>query len=140
MRRWRDVLETKGHLVVSRWIEGNHEISEAQASLSADHADDECRRFAQEDVDDLIDADVFLSLSDPANFRTGRGGRHVELGLALAWGKPVILVGERENVFHWLPQVKVVPGFIDAVNLLSGKGGQGYARRKGDETVSGRSG
>jgi hypothetical protein len=29
----------------------------------------------------------------------------VELGYALGLGKPVVLVGERENVFHWCPGV-----------------------------------
>jgi hypothetical protein len=30
------------------------------------------------------------------------GGRHVEFGLALAQGKRMIMVGPRENVFHYL--------------------------------------
>jgi len=38
-----------------------------------------------------------------------RGGRHVEFGLALAQGKHLILVGQPENVFHHLPQVRVIP-------------------------------
>ena len=38
-----------------------------------------------------------------------RGGWHVEFGLALAQGKHLILVGQPENVFHHLPQVRVIP-------------------------------
>lgn len=35
-----------------------------------------------------------------------RGGVHVELGVALAWKKPVHLVGHRTHFFHHLPQVR----------------------------------
>jgi hypothetical protein len=38
-----------------------------------------------------------------------RGGRHVELGAALAAGKRVCVVGHRENVFCWLPIVEYFP-------------------------------
>ena len=35
------------------------------------------------------------------------GGTHTELGLALAWGKRIFLIGEMGNTFHWLPQVEL---------------------------------
>ena len=60
------------------------------------------------------------------HFRSGRGGRHVEFGLAIAWGKPVYLVGERENVFHWLPQVRVFPALDEVVNYLKTIRGDRY--------------
>jgi hypothetical protein len=41
--------------------------------------------------------------------RTGTGGRHVETGIAIATGKPVVVYGDRENVFHYLPTVRCVP-------------------------------
>lgn len=36
----------------------------------------------------------------------GRGGRHVEFGLAVALGKRLIVIGHRENLFHHLPAVE----------------------------------
>lgn len=36
------------------------------------------------------------------------GGRHVELGMAIAWKIPILIIGERSNVFHVLPQVRVI--------------------------------
>lgn len=40
--------------------------------------------------------------------RTGatRGGRHVELGIALGMMKRVWIVGPRENIFCWLDDVR----------------------------------
>lgn len=40
-----------------------------------------------------------------------RGGRHVEFGLAIAWEKRIVVIGPRENIFHWLPMVEHYPNF-----------------------------
>jgi hypothetical protein len=37
------------------------------------------------------------------------GGRHVEFGYGMAKGKRLVLIGERENVFHDHPSVEVYP-------------------------------
>lgn len=115
MREWRNELEKRGFVVRSRWIEGNHEITDVDN-------DSERRRFALEDMEDLRRASLVIVRSDPSFFRSGRGGRHVELGMALAWGKPIILVGERENVFHWLHDITVVPTFEDAIRNIRQQG------------------
>ncbi len=41
----------------------------------------------------------------PVN-NNSRGGRNVELGIALGRGKTVIVVGPYENIFTWLPEVR----------------------------------
>jgi hypothetical protein len=53
--------------------------------------------------------DVLLLLKPVASHRTTTGGHHVETGVALAMGMPVVLLGERENVFHHHDTVTVVP-------------------------------
>jgi len=98
MRQVRELLQLKGFLVTSRWINGEHEVLEGQShNLNSS--------FAKDDWDDLEQADIVIWFSRDKTNR-GRGGRHVEFGLALAWKKPLYVVGHKENVFHWLPQVK----------------------------------
>ena len=64
------------------------------------------------DLKDIRTAAVFVAVS-PSEFRSsGTGGRHVELGYALQLRKPIVLVGERTNIIHWHPSVRVCgPGF-----------------------------
>lgn len=108
----RDVIQTLGGEVTSRWLNGNHQRADDGTAIRDDGtsihgADDEMHaRFALEDMEDVQRADVLIAFTETPRVSTSRGGRHVELGLALAWQKRVIVVGPRENVFCWLPQVK----------------------------------
>ena len=109
-------LEQRGHKVTSRWLLGGHQISDA--ALQDDHGDQgfeasERQRFAQEDWEDLVAADVVISFTETPRSSSSRGGRHVEFGAALALGKACIVVGPRENVFHCLPQVTVVDSWYE---------------------------
>lgn len=66
------------------------------------------RAHAEMDLEDVKAADVVVFLN-PWQFKTsGTGGRHVEVGYALAHGKPILLVGEKSNLFHELPLVEIV--------------------------------
>lgn len=100
---WRDLFRTHGIDVTSRWIGGDHDTPRAGEAEDAAR-----RRFAEEDLDDIRVADCVVLLNPREHHRSGRGGRHVEVGYALALGKPIIIVGERENVFHWCTGVSVV--------------------------------
>ena len=76
--------------------------------------------WAQRDLDDIDAADVLVALNaatwnEPAANK-GSGGRHVELGYALARGKPIVLVGVRSNIFHSHPAVRLI-SWHDAMNL-----------------------
>lgn len=57
------------------------------------------------DIEDIDAADVVVVFSPKKAFGNSTGGRHVEFGYALGTNKPLILVGWRENVFHWHPGV-----------------------------------
>ncbi len=81
-------LEARGHIITSRWLQGKH-----------DHEEDVV--CAKHDFEDVKECDVIISFTEEPRTAT-RGGRHVELGLALAWGKTCIVVGPREHVFHSL--------------------------------------
>jgi len=47
-----------------------------------------------------------------------RGGRHCEHGMALALGKVCWVVGYRENVFHWLPEVQFAATWDEVLQVL----------------------
>jgi hypothetical protein len=109
LQTYRSILEQQGHRVTSRWINGGHQIDDDGLSAQAKEA--ERLRFAQEDWEDLLDADCCISFTETPRSSNSRGGRHVEFGAALAAGKLCIVVGPRENVFHCLSQVRVVESF-----------------------------
>jgi hypothetical protein len=54
----------------------------------------------------------------PRALNGNRGGRHVEFGLAVALNKRLIVVGYRENLFHWLPQVEFVSSWQEAKQAI----------------------
>ncbi len=111
-------LERRGHTVTSRWITGHG--GTLPASLPSGRLNDDpagCARYAQADIDDLRAADLVVSFTDVGG---GKGGRHVEFGVALALGKRLVVVGPREHVFHALPEVEHYP---DTAAFLAAMGG-----------------
>jgi len=76
--------------------------------------DDALRTLAQDDIEDVRRADGLVFFSEPVG-QGGNGGRQVEFGLALAWSKPVIVVGRREHLFHLLPGVTRVDSWDGAL-------------------------
>ena len=122
MRGVRDVLQTLfGHEVTSRWIDqhgGNLLESFVAGQLNDDP--EGCAKYAQIDIDDLKAADVVVSFTSKDG--GGKGGRHVEYGLALGLGKRLVIVGPRENVFHTLPNVDWYPDWAHLVIAWSRDG------------------
>lgn len=96
-------LQALGHTITSRWVrpEVDHVMP---TGLSAQAEDAERCRFATEDCDDVIACDCMVSLMEEPR-SNGRGGRHVEFGMALGLGKKLVIIGPRETVFHHLPNV-----------------------------------
>lgn len=113
-------LRRKGYEVTSRWLT-QHQKIDIQAP-GAKYSFDDRRLFAMHDYEDVLRADRLIAFTeDPADLdATGgrRGGRHVELGLALAKGKHVYVVGHYENVFCHLPQVMFFDHFDDLWRTL----------------------
>lgn len=69
------------------------------------------------DFDEVAWADLFfMYVPDPD---TSRGGRDVELGLALALGKLIVLIGTRRCVFHFHPDVRHFPGLPEWIAATS---------------------
>ena len=82
-----DALAMVGIDVVSSWLWIVHtDLHEAAVS----------------DLADLRRADQLIFFSEDITSSWPRGSRCVEYGIALALGKKIVVIGPRENVFHWL--------------------------------------
>ena len=69
--------------------------------------------WAEKDLADVLSSDLLIALNDEAYRNKGSGGRHVEFGYALHANIPVIVVGARTNIFHWLKNVKFVENLAE---------------------------
>ena len=104
-------LEALGIRVIARWLvleppSGTRGLSE-----------EELEELAEVDLEDVREAEGFVTFSDPPGDRDG-AARHVEFGLAVAMHKPIIVVGCKEHLFHRLPELDVVEDWGDALRLL----------------------
>lgn len=100
MENYANKIIDAGHTVTARWVFGGEEgLSRAQIALL--------------DLEDVDKAEVVVSFTHAHGTPTVGGGRHVEFGYALAKGKKVILIGDRENVFHDHPQVETYQCLTD---------------------------
>lgn len=118
--RYREQLEAAGHTITSGWLDGQHQldvdgrpIGDHGESLiegtgyGAERAAERMRiRFASGDLTDLRSASCVISFTEPPNSPYSRGGRHVEFGVAVAQRKSLVVVGYRENLFHYLPGIR----------------------------------
>jgi hypothetical protein len=130
---YRTQLEAIGHTVTSRWLNGKHQIDDKGTPIGEkgehlvegdDGSSTACAaslqaHFVQEDCADVASANCVISFTEAPRSPLGtRGGRHVEFGMAVALGKQLIVVGHRENLFHYLPQVKFCADWSSAIGLL----------------------
>lgn len=91
----RSHLESQGHIITSSWLD----IGGKSFTLEElENEPDRCSIRAEADFQDIRDADCLIFVSSEG----GKGGRHVEYGIALGLGKRIIILGHRENVFHTL--------------------------------------
>ena len=114
---YREQLRVLGFTVDARWLNGSHQLDDQGRPIGetgeflfesgSPQAPDHLRqKFAIDDRDDVLAADRLIAFTEQPRSGNSRGGRHVELGIALGAGIPVSVVGPRENVFTWLPEVE----------------------------------
>ena len=111
MCEYAQALRDIGGVVECRWLLGTHQLHTGTEKIDVDHHPEhgvsiEASPFAQDDVEDLNASDTIVFFSESPNSHSKRGGRHVEYGMALALRKRLVVIGQRENVFHCLPQVE----------------------------------
>lgn len=104
MQSVRSEIILAGHHVVSRWLDAGDNDDLAVAAIV--------------DLDDLRSSDCLIVFSETPDVGYTTGGRHVELGLAIALHKPVCVIGPRENVFFHLPQISFADNLQDALASL----------------------
>ena len=97
-------LKGLGYVIVSRWVlpDSDHVVP---VGMSEQAADDERRRFAMEDLEDVDSCDWLISLMEQPRSNS-RGGRHIEFGIGLGKEKALTIIGYRETVFHHLDCVE----------------------------------
>jgi nucleoside 2-deoxyribosyltransferase len=98
LREHRKVLEAAGIESTSRWLD-------EQEPLSGNMTHREPAWYthtAKTDLEDVDRANVVLFFAEDPLVGVPRGGRHVEFGYALGKGKPIHVIGCKENVFHYL--------------------------------------
>jgi hypothetical protein len=102
-------LDQGGFSVTSSWINGTRPITPGVLGACPDVDHETIQGHAGGDLADIDAADVVLLLT--SSFVRSRlpyileehlhtGGRHVEVGYAIAKGKPVHIIGDPENVFE----------------------------------------
>ncbi len=90
-------LETIGHTVTSRWLDGSHDSCDDTTPDIEQQAS-----WAAEAANDVRAADALILFTDTGSHR---GGNMVEFGYALHVGLDIVVVGPRANVFCCLPEV-----------------------------------
>lgn len=101
LRAIADELQSSGWEVVSRWL-----YEDAAKPREGWVAGGRAAEIATMDLQDVRTADVLIALTEHAGSPKGDGGRHVELGVALALDLRTVLVGPREHVFHCLTRIE----------------------------------
>ena len=108
-------LEADGFVVTSRWVDFHENKPADQSGLNYDK--DTLLQEARQDVEDVMTCDILILLNTQKRGEE-TSGKAVETGLAMAWLKPVIVVGEVSNIFHHL--CPVVATLEDAVKTIRG--------------------
>lgn len=128
MQKYKEQLISIGYKVRACWLNGEHHktkegriiekkdkcIIDVQSS-NTEHL---CKMYASGDLRDTLHADIIICFTEPPNSTLGHGGRHVELGISIARKIEILVVGDRENLFHWLPQIKVFKTWEECFNTL----------------------
>jgi nucleoside 2-deoxyribosyltransferase len=102
-------LEAMGIHVTSRWLE---ESAVPNSNLN-DASDEYLLNVALIDIQDIDSADLLILFTEDPKEAFVRGGRHFESGYAYGTKKPVLTLGPRENVFHYLENVINVENWED---------------------------
>lgn len=105
-------LQRLGFKITAEWLK---ELDKPDAEMS-DFKPDYLHSIAQRDKNNIRESDIFII--DTLDV-TNRGGREVELGMALSLGLFTILVGPIRNVFHYLTQ-KHFETWEEALSWLKG--------------------
>ena len=104
LRGVRDKLSAMGHCISSAWLDEeeppNIQVEDVDPAVLVD--------YALQDMADIRRCVAFVHFQNQ-NRPNIRGGALVEFGMAWSKGKNMILVGDRVNIFDFLPAVTHFP-------------------------------
>ncbi len=122
------LLSKHGIIVTSRWLDENVAQTVGIKDVTKNHLIETSRI----DIEDIDSADVVVLVTPKKKdlkriSKTGwaRGGRHFETGYQYALmthlypKKRLIILGPKENVFHWLPEVEHASSWHELIELLT---------------------
>jgi hypothetical protein len=96
-------LQALGYVITSRWVlEPSAFPDDGRSAFPRALT----RAVALQDWADVRAADTLICFTEDPDTPWSRGGRHIETGMALAWGHLVLGVGPEENIFHSLTAVQ----------------------------------
>lgn len=102
-------LEQEGFNIISTW-------HKEPMGATSEYTPEDRRKIANLDAAQVTEADILFLLESP--FKVS-GGKFVEAGIALGQGKPVVVIGRRENMLLWhtlVLQFDTVEAFIATTN------------------------
>lgn len=102
------------HEIVSRWIYGDF-------GPTASYSDTDKARIAEEDVLDVLSCDCLVLIAGNEKYT---GGKFVELGIAMGARKRVIVMGRRENMLIWHPDIIIADSPLAVEHLTRQKTGE----------------
>ena len=106
-------LERLGYEVISSWPWEEIAPTTTLAECTTEHL----LKHGRIDIKEIENCDALLLFTQDPSIPFCRGGRMHEAGYAHALGKHVVVIGPRENIFHYLPEIGWYPtfdAFLDA--------------------------
>lgn len=102
------ILTANGIVVISGWHDKDF------LPVTA-HTVSERIEIAVEDAKDVSASDALVLIAGPDKYS---GGKFVEAGIAIGLGIPVVILGRRENMLLWLPNILAVETPTEIVSAL----------------------
>lgn len=128
--KYREQLQAIGHTVQAVWLDGKNQIDRdgkpigdsGESLVEGEGADTRAavlrQKFAHEDVRDVLLCELLIAFTEEPRSAPNRGGRHVEMGIALGAMKQVWVVGPRENLFCWHEDIRHFDTWKDCLHFI----------------------
>ena len=105
IQKYADDLKFAGFECTSNWLKEPHQPDSMLSVLTPDLKIE----YARQDVSDVLRSNVFVVFTAEEDTPIIRGGHIFETGLAYAAKIPILVVGPRQCLFHWLPDIQICP-------------------------------
>jgi nucleoside 2-deoxyribosyltransferase len=103
LREYAAQAEKCGIRVGAEWLK---ETAAPDSELS-DSTSKQLAEYARQDWWDIGACDIFVFWAENPHKQPPRGGRLTELGFAISLGKKIVVIGEPENIFFYLPGIDI---------------------------------